>query len=156
MSVTPTPSRPVLVAAFDTGISGTDGITDTNTPTFTGTTAPGSTVTLYNTDIVGTNDIGTATADANDTWTISLATPVSTGTTANQTAIDNATLDDGTHAITATAKLAGSDASLPSAPLVITIDTQPPDPPTAPVLTTRSASAKATGTRSAGPISRKP
>ena len=61
------PSAPDLVAGSDSGASNTDNITKTVRPDFTGTAAPGNTVTLYD----GTTVIGTANANATTgKWTI--------------------------------------------------------------------------------------
>ncbi|MVN21798.1 Ig-like domain-containing protein [Mucilaginibacter arboris] len=89
------PSVPVLV-------SGT--ITNSNTPTITGTSEAGSTVTLYD----GTTVIGTATADGSGNWSIVTST-----------------LIDGTHSLTATATFP-NNVSPRSSALTITVDTTAP------------------------------
>src|SRR5690606_26604856 len=61
------PSTPELATASDSGVSNTDGITNDNTPTFSGTAEAGSTVTLYDTD--GTTVLGTGTATGGS-WSI--------------------------------------------------------------------------------------
>src|SRR5205814_804445 len=64
------PSAPDLQAAFDSGSSSTDNITNVTTPHFSGSGAEaGATVTLYDTN--GTTELGTGTADASRNWTIS-------------------------------------------------------------------------------------
>src|SRR5262249_8897984 len=61
------PQPPVLNdISPDTGLSSTDGITDVNTPTFSGTTEPFAIVNLY---LNGSNQpFGTTEADINGLW----------------------------------------------------------------------------------------
>ena len=59
-----TPSVPDLAAASDSGVSDTDNITSETPPTFTGTAAIGSTVTIKDRGSV----LGTTTADATGDW----------------------------------------------------------------------------------------
>ncbi len=100
------PSTPVLIAASDTGASDSDGITNDNTPTFSGTAASGSVVTLYDSD--GATALGSATA-IGGTWSIT-ALP----------------LTPGTHTLTAKASDAAGNSSAASGPLSLTIDTSAP------------------------------
>ncbi|TWC71794.1 Ig-like domain-containing protein [Herbaspirillum sp. SJZ099] len=100
------PSAPVMSSASDTGVSNSDGITRTTTPTFTGTAEAGSTVTLYDTD--GTTVLGTAVATGG-TWSITVST-----------------LSEGAHTITARATDAAGNIGARSAGLGVTIDTTPP------------------------------
>lgn len=98
------PAEPDLTAGSDTGVSSTDNITNDNTPTFTGTAEPNSTVTLFD----GTLAMATGVA-AGGSWTITAPT-----------------LADGTHNITATATDLAGNVSPLSAALLVTIDTTPP------------------------------
>lgn len=104
------PSRPALTSGSDSGAPG-DGVTNINTPTFTGTSEAGATVRLYDTD--QTTLLGSAVADGSGAWTI----------TSSQ-------LSAGAHTITATATdLAGNISSAGSG-AAITIDAiAPPEPP---------------------------
>jgi hypothetical protein len=72
-----TPTQPPdLVAASDLGISSTDNITSTTTPTFSSTGAiPGQTVTVY----AGTTSLGTTTAATDGTWTFAPTTAMALG-----------------------------------------------------------------------------
>ncbi len=63
-----------LAPGMDTGASSTDGITKNNRPTFTGTAAPGSEVTL----MVGGAPLGTAPADADGRYSITPDGPLYT------------------------------------------------------------------------------
>jgi hypothetical protein len=107
----------VLTPGTDTGRSDTDGITDIGTPTISGTAAPNAVITLYDSDGV-TALIPTGQANAQGFWSIAVV----------------GVLDDGFHEITAVAALPGETPSLHSPPLAVVIDTAPPDPPSAPVL----------------------
>jgi hypothetical protein len=100
------PSTPVLAPGSDTGASDHDGITNDNTPTFTGTAAPGVTVTLY----ANNHSIGTTVADSKGAWSFTPVIP----------------LPDGAYAITATAASAGGSTSAASGALKIVVDTTPP------------------------------
>lgn len=107
------PSAPAMTAATDKGASNTDGITNDATPTFTGTAAPGSTVTLFD----GAAAVGTGKANASGVWTV----------TATK-------LADGSHQIAAQAKdLAGNLSALSPASTAV-IDTAPPAAPGMPAL----------------------
>jgi hypothetical protein len=85
-------------------------LTNDNTPTVTGTAEANSIVTIY----VDGTVAGTTTADAGGKYTFTVP----------------ASLSDGTHAFTATAKDAVGNTSAPSATLNITTDTQAPPAPT--------------------------
>jgi len=94
-------STPNLIASSDSGGSATDNITSDTTPTFTGTTEAGSSVSLTS-SIDGA--LGSVTADQAGRWEItSLA------------------LSEGIHSITATAT--DGAASATSSALAVTIDT---------------------------------
>jgi hypothetical protein len=99
------PSTPDMTAATDTGAADDDDITSDTTPTFTGTAAPSSTVTLYSDGVA----VGTTTADEDGNWSI---TPDE--------------LAEGPHTITATATDEAGNTSDPSGALDIVIDTTPP------------------------------
>jgi hypothetical protein len=103
-----TPSRPVLAAGQDTGVSATDFITKINAPVFTGTAEAGSTVSLFD----GTTNIGSATATGG-TWTIATKT-----------------LPDGVHSIIAQAVDLSGNISAVSVARAVTIDTVKPPAPT--------------------------
>jgi Ca2+-binding RTX toxin-like protein len=106
------PSAPALAGASDSGRSSTDGVTNDNTPTLTGTAVAGAAVALLD----GTRQVGAATTDANGHWSItSLA------------------LADGVHTLTATAANAGGTSAL-SAVLSVTIDTHAPSAPSTPLM----------------------
>ena len=107
VTVGPTaPTVPDLVAASDTGVSGTDNVTRDTTPTFTGTAEPGGTVSVFaNGNLIGTSGVG-----AGGNWTVTAA----------------GALGNGTFAITASATDAEGDPSGASAPLNVTIDTVAP------------------------------
>ncbi|WP_406694983.1 Ig-like domain-containing protein [Singulisphaera sp. Ch08] len=109
---TPTPARPSLDAASDTGSSSTDGLTKDNTPTFRGNAVAGSVVTLF----AGTTPLGTTVANSSGSWSF----------TVGQAGSFVASLPDGTHAITVTAKTANGATSQPSAARAILIDTTAP------------------------------
>ncbi len=98
------PSQPVLDPGSDSGALG-DNLTNVKMPTFNGSAAKGSTVTLFD----GNTVLGTTTASDGDTWTFTPSNP----------------LADGLHAITATATVAGTS-SVASPPLEVTIDSTGP------------------------------
>ncbi|HZX33268.1 MAG TPA: Ig-like domain-containing protein [Rhodocyclaceae bacterium] len=96
-----------LIAASDSGTSGSDNFTRITTPTITGTAEAGSTVALYDSD--GTTVLGTATADGSGRWSITASA-----------------LSDGVHILTAKATDAAGNTSSASAGLAVTIDTAGP------------------------------
>jgi hypothetical protein len=100
------PSTPVLARASDTGADNSDGITNDNTPTFTGNAAPGVTVTLY----ANNHAIGFTVANSKGAWSFTPMIP----------------LPDGVYTITATAARAGGSPSAASGALKIVVDTTPP------------------------------
>ncbi len=100
------PSTPDLASGSDTGISNTDDISNTTTPTFTGTAETGSTVTLYDTN--GTSLLGSTTA-TDGTWSIT-----------------SSTLSAGSHTLTAKATDAAGNVSTVSSGLTLTVDTTAP------------------------------
>ena len=109
-----TPTNLALAPGSDSGLSGTDDITNVTTPTLTGTGEPGALVTLYD----GLIALGTGTVTAAGTWSVT----------------DGMTLADGVHNITATAEDAAGNVGPASVPLSVTIDTVPPVAPTKPAL----------------------
>ena len=94
------PSAPAITSPTD-GSS-----TNDNTPTFTGTAEPNSTVRVFN----GATQVGTAVVDGSGNWTF---TPSSA-------------LPDGTSTITARAVDAAGNVSGPSTGISITLDSTPP------------------------------
>ncbi|HEX8933785.1 MAG TPA: Ig-like domain-containing protein, partial [Pseudonocardiaceae bacterium] len=86
-----------------------DAITNDNTPTFGGTAEANSTVELFD----GSTSLGTTTADGSGDWSF---TP-------------GASLNEGTHSITATAEDAAGNTSTASTALSMTIDTVAPSAP---------------------------
>ena len=100
------PSTPQLTADSDTGVSSTDGITNNNKPTFTGTGAAGSTVTLY----AGSQKLGTTQASSKGKWTFTVSTA----------------LGDGTYSVTATATDSNGNTSSASGAEKVVIDTVAP------------------------------
>ena len=99
-----TPGAPTLAPGNDSGASGSDGITNVSSPTFTGTAESGSTVTLYD----GATVLGTAIATGGN-WSFSAAS-----------------LGNGSHAITVTSTDTAGNVSSASAALNISIDTIAP------------------------------
>ncbi|OZI61960.1 Ig-like domain-containing protein [Bordetella genomosp. 11] len=100
------PSAPDMTGGSDSGTSSSDNITNTTTPTFTGTAESGSTVTLYDTD--GTTVLGTAVATGGN-WSITTST-----------------LSAGAHTLTAKASDAAGNVSSASTGLSVVIDTAAP------------------------------
>lgn len=96
-----------LAAGSDSGDSAADGITNVITPTFTGTAAPGSNVTLFN----GSTAFITVTADVNGNWSAAGGMTFA---------------DDDTYLITAKATTAFGGSSLASNLFDLTIDTVAP------------------------------
>ena len=95
-----------LDPASDTGVLG-DGITSVALPTLTGTAEPGSTVNLYDGNVL----IGTGAADpTTGAWSITATTP----------------LTENTNSLTATATDAAGNVSPASAVLTVNLDTTPP------------------------------
>lgn len=92
------PSMLTLSPVSDTGV------TNITTPTFTGTAEAGSTVTLYDTD--GVTVLGSTTAATGDTWSLTIASPLSAGV----------------HSLTVRATDAAGNQSASSDVLVVTID----------------------------------
>ena len=118
LTQTPIPAAPSLPAGSDTGISDSDGITDIALPTLVGKSLPGAAITVYDNDFNPTSIVGTGTADANGNYDIVLSQA----------------LNDGKHSLTVTAQAPDDTVSQHSAALFITVDTSPPDLPTAPIL----------------------
>jgi hypothetical protein len=129
------PQPPVLNdISPDTGSSNTDGITDVNQPTFSGTTEPFAVINLYSN---GSNQpFGTTEADASGNWSFTVGQPgwvtYPGGTlhSSSQTSGGSGTtLPDGTYNVTATAMDIAGTVSAPSAPSTFVIDTQLPPTP---------------------------
>ena len=99
----PAPSGLTLAAGSDTGFQG-DNITDVTTPTVTGTTQAGSTVTLFDTTVDVTVVVGTATSLSDGSWSIRTST-----------------LPPGLHTLTATETDFVGNTSGDSAPLALRI-----------------------------------
>ncbi|MFP2431892.1 BapA/Bap/LapF family large adhesin [Enterobacter ludwigii] len=116
-----TPETPEITVNPDGGTTETPlnpgETTRDTTPTLSGTGNPGDTVTIYN----GTDKIGDAEVDSNGNWTWTPETPLANGTY-------DITL-------TVTNKDGAGNESAPSQPVTITIDTDPPATPAAPVIT---------------------
>ncbi|WP_406698904.1 DUF4394 domain-containing protein [Singulisphaera sp. Ch08] len=69
-----------LVTTSDTGFSDQDGITNDNTPTFTGTSAPGAVVQIFNGSDPATRQlIATGVADSLGAWQATAPTPLADG-----------------------------------------------------------------------------
>jgi CSLREA domain-containing protein len=111
------PSAPDLIAADDTGISSTDNITKKTTPTFSGTADLNSSVQLFKDNGGGPVLAGTGTPDGSGNWSI-----------------PSSALTDGTYIMTAVATDTAGNVSPASPSLSVTIDTQPPAPPSTPAL----------------------
>ncbi len=88
--------------------------TDDTTPTFSGTTDPGTTITIYD----GDNPIGEAVVGPGGNWTFTPEVP----------------LTEGPHDITVVATNAAGSTST-TAPIVIAVDTTAPDTPDVPAVT---------------------
>lgn len=108
------PSTPDMKAISDSGSSNNDNITNDNTPDFTGTAEPDSTISLKS-SVEGV--VGSTTADGSGDWTIT-----------------SSTLSSGSHNIFATATNGGVT-SPDSDTLPITIDIAQPSPPSTPDMT---------------------
>lgn len=98
------PTAPTLsyTPGSDSGRSSSDGVTNVNTPTVTGTAEAGSTVTLYLDGV----SVGTTTASGVGAWTIT--TP---------------TVSQGSHTLTARAVDTAGNTSNASTALALTVDT---------------------------------
>ena len=72
-----TPAAPALDPGSDTGISSADGITNLNTPTFSGNTEAFATINLYDTG--GMQLLATTTADNSGNWSITVNQDPATG-----------------------------------------------------------------------------
>lgn len=113
------PSTPDLLASSDSGSSDADNVTADNTPTITGTAEPGSRIEIRN----GTSLIGTTAATADGLWIFTVP--------------EASAFTDGSYSLTALAIDAAGNASLPSAPLQLTIQ---PDPTSTPLTVALAAS----------------
>jgi Ca2+-binding RTX toxin-like protein len=113
------PSTPDLLAASDSGASGTDNVTNVTTPVFAGTAEANATVTLFD----GATVVGTAVADATGAWSVTTSA-----------------LAGGVHAISAKATDLAGNAGATSAALSVTIDTAAPLAPSTPDLLAASDS----------------
>jgi hypothetical protein len=104
----PAPGVPNMTAGSDTGDSATDEITLDSTPTFTiSGSSNGATVQLLDTD--GTTVIGTAIGNGGGSWTVT-----------------SSALAPGAHTVSARQLDAAGNPSVPSAGLLIVVDTQAP------------------------------
>lgn len=111
------PSTPDLHPASDRGPSNSDNVTNVPAPVFRGTATAGTQVRLFVDGVA--NETGPIT---NGNWQIHL----------------NAPLTDGVHAISARAIDAQGNEGAVSGDLMVTIDTEAPDTPSAPDLTPES------------------
>lgn len=69
-----------LDAASDTGLSNQDGITNDNTPTFTGTSAAGAVIQIFSSSDPATRRLlASAVADANGAWIATVLEPLADG-----------------------------------------------------------------------------
>jgi hypothetical protein len=126
-TVAPALSAPILDPASDSGSSSTDRITNDTTPTFTGTSEPGLTVTLDD----ATTSVG---SDSDDDGTYAVTT---------------GTLSEGTHSISARATDAAGNTTSTAA-TDLTVDT------TAPVITLDRPSASRLTVTASGTGGRRP
>lgn len=109
-----------LQPSSDAGASHFDRLTNQTVPSFTGQAEARSTVALFD----GATLIATTTADAGGRWDV----------------MPSGGLSQGTHSMTAKATDAAGNTGLASTPLVFTIDTAAPPPPSAPDLVAASDS----------------
>jgi hypothetical protein len=124
------PSAPSLDTASDSGTVG-DGITNDTLPTFVGTGPAGDTVQLY----AGTTLIGSAVAGDDGSWSITARQALAAGATT----------------LFATATDADGNVSADSPTFALTIDTQTPDTPSAPVVAASSGDGTPDETQSTTP-----
>lgn len=108
------PSAPAIGAAIDDagsvqGIVANSGLTDDRQPLLTGTAEPGAEIEIFDNGAL----IGAITADSSGAWTFAPAAP----------------LAEGDHAFTIVATDAAGNASAPSAPYMLTVDTTAPAAP---------------------------
>lgn len=113
------PGEPTIGTITDnvgpnTGPIANGAATDDTTPTLTGTTDPGTTVTIYD----GDNPIGTATVQPNGDWSFTPQVP----------------LTEGPHTLTVVATNPAGTATT-STPVNLVIDTTAPETPAAPAVT---------------------
>ena len=102
-----------LALIDNSGVSTTDLLINTGTPTFEGKAEPQTSVELFdNDDSGGSTSLGTETADANGDWSFTVAA--------------GSELADGTYSITVSSVPAGESTATTSAALEITIDTTDP------------------------------
>ncbi len=114
ISISTAPAQPQLLAATDSGLSSSDGITNFNNATSgkslkfsVGNTVPQATVTLY--------------ADG-----AAIGSSVANGSTTVVTTNGLMALADGVHSITARQAISGESPSLDSTPVFVTVDTSSP------------------------------
>lgn len=124
------PPAPTLDSVSDSGVLG-DGVTNLNTPTVSGTSAAGNTVKLYDTD--GTTLLGSTVANGAGNWSIT-----------------SSTLSDGGHTLKVTQTDAGSNTSILSTGLALTIDTTVSAPTTLAVAPGSDSGMKGDGISNAG------
>ena len=102
-----------LALIDNSGVSTTDLLINTGTPTFEGKAEPQTSVELFdNDDSGGSTSLGTTTADANGDWSFTVAS--------------GSELADGTYSITVSSVPAGESTATTSTALEITIDTTDP------------------------------
>ena len=109
-----TPAAPALLAADDSGITG-DGITNVRQPHLVGNATAGTLVQVIN---VSNSMLGSATAAADGSYSVPIASPLS----------------DGTLALRVQAQDVAGNLSAASTVLNLTIDATPPATPAAPTL----------------------
>jgi gliding motility-associated-like protein len=122
------PSNPVIVAiTTDSGASSSDGITNDQTLTISGTAEANAGITV---SLTGTGVIGTTTADGSGNWSFN-----HTGTT----------LTTGNYTFTATATDNATNTSGSSTGFAVTIDITAPGAPTINAITTDTGSSSSDG-----------
>ncbi len=138
------PAAPVMNdISPDTGLSNTDGITDVNTPTFSGWTEPFAVINLFSNG--SSVPFGATEADISGYWSYTVGQPgqvtypLASGTVLSplldsllgllQGSNPPSMLADGTYNVTATATDVAGTTSATSSQLVVVIDTQPPPAP---------------------------
>ena len=112
-TVPATPAAPTLDMASDSGVSSSDGITNINMPTITGTTEGYAIVNLFDTN--GKTILATTTADSLGNWSVSIT----------QDPVTMLPLT-GTHNITAVATDKAGNVSGKSSALALVVDTTAP------------------------------
>ena len=123
------PAAPKLDPGSDTGPAHTGQVTDTDTPTLTGTATAGAQITLIEQGgLTPGLVLGTTLADDNGVW-----------------AVASSALTQGLHELVVTQGDVAGNVSAPSETLMLTVDTLTPDAPAAPVVTDAAAVANPSG-----------